>query len=205
MTVLLAGFRYVFLSWKTLSRYVSTPDRALIGVSTVVLISTILCIPSYIEHRILGDWINITSTVPNQTIVVKKYRFDQTELSRYLSLRHTVFVLHSVIFKLIPCALLLLFSFLLVQQLRNALAKSKNLQKHVVTSTVTVNSGRVRGRRREQENRRTTMMLVIVCALFLLTELPQGAILLLAFLSESNSKYYYQIYQQLGMLFFLSR
>ena len=188
MTVLLAGFRYAFLNCKTLSGYVSTPDRALIGVSTVVVISTILCIPSYIEHRIVDD-------VINQTTMTKIYRFEKTKLSQVFSLRETVFVLHGVIFKLIPCVLLLLFSFLLILQLRNALNKSKKLHKQ---SRGTLNQNRIRGRRREKENRRTTLMLVIVCALFLLTELPQGAILFLAFLSKSNSKYYYQIYQQLG-------
>lgn len=101
-------------------------------------------------------------------------------------------------FKLIPCVLLLLFSFLLIQQLRNALAKSEKLQKHSIPSIVGMNNGRIRGRRREKENRRTTLMLVIVCALFLLTELPQGALLLLTFLSNDTSKHYYQIYQQLG-------
>ncbi|CAF4885884.1 unnamed protein product, partial [Rotaria magnacalcarata] len=44
-------------------------------------------------------------------------------------------------------------------------------------------------------------MLVIVCALFLITELPQGAILLLAFLSKQKSDDYYEIYQQLGDTF----
>jgi hypothetical protein len=133
----------------------------------------------------------------NQTNVLQLYRFEETKLSRTLSLRDTVFVLHAVMFKLIPCILLLLFSFLLIQQLRSALRKSRQLRKR------SINNGRIpiRGRRREQENRRTTLMLVIVCALFLLTELPQGAILLLAFLSKNDSKYYYQIYQQLGIVF----
>jgi hypothetical protein len=45
-------------------------------------------------------------------------------------------------------------------------------------------------------------MLVIVCALFLVTELPQGAILLLTFLSKTKSKYYFQIYQHLGKDFY---
>lgn len=191
LTVLLAGFRFVFLSCKTLTAYVSTPDRALIGVSVVVAISTILCIPSYIEHRIV-------EAMTNTSYTVKTYRFEETKLSKDLSLRGTVFILHSAIFKLIPCLLLLIFSFLLIQQLRVALAKAEKLQKHSIPSSVTANNGRIRGRRREKENRRTTLMLVIVCALFLLTELPQGAILLLAFLSKNNSKYYYQIYQQLG-------
>ncbi|CAF4903897.1 unnamed protein product, partial [Rotaria socialis] len=44
-------------------------------------------------------------------------------------------------------------------------------------------------------------MLVIVCALFLVTELPQGAILFLTFLSKHNSNYYFQIYQHLGDTF----
>ncbi len=165
----------------------------MIGVSTVVIISTILCIPSYIEHRIVEG-------LMNKTYVFKTYRFEETKLSRALSLRGTVFVLHAVIFKLIPCILLLLFSFLLIQQLRNALANAEKLQKHAIRKSGAINLGRIHGRRREKENRRTTLMLVIVCALFLLTELPQGAILLLAFLSKNNSKYYYRIYQQLGIV-----
>jgi hypothetical protein len=125
------------------------------------------------------------------------YNFERTSLSRFLSLRETVFILHSVMFKLVPCLLLLIFSFLLIQQLRDALAQAEKLQKHSIASTST-HHGRTRSRRREKENRHTTMMLVIVCVLFLITELPQGAILLLIFLSKSHSKYYYQIYQQLG-------
>jgi hypothetical protein len=175
----------------------------LIGVSTVVIISTILCIPSYIEHRIVEVFVNTTDSSINDSNLLKSYRFEQTNLSRNLSLRETVFVLHSVIFKLIPCILLILFSFLLVQQLRNALAKTEKLRKNTILSNAAMNNGRMGGRRREQENRRTTLMLVIVCALFLLTELPQGAILLLTFLSKDNSRYYYQIYQQLGIFYFL--
>lgn len=194
--MLLAGFRYVFLNCKTLTGYVSTPDRALIGVSTVAMISTFLCIPSYIEHRIVREINNQTDGSMADGVF---YRFEETSLSRYLSLRGTVFILHSVMFKLIPCVLLLLFSFLLIQQLRDALAKAEKLQKHSTSGSGTPNShGRNRGRRREKENRRTTLMLVIVCVLFLITELPQGAILLLSFLSKSNSTYYYQIYQHLG-------
>lgn len=155
----------------------STSERALFGVVLIVICSAILCIPSYIEHRIVR--------AENQTI----YRFEETDFSRALSLRETVFVLHSVIFKLIPCLLLLIFSFLLIQQLRDALAQAEKLEKHANSY------GRIR--RREKENRRTTLMLISVCVLFLITELPQGAILLLAFLSKSMAKYF-RIYQQLG-------
>ncbi|UJR36003.1 hypothetical protein I4U23_028742 [Adineta vaga] len=202
LTVFLAAFRYVFLSCKTLSAYVSSPDRALIGVSIVVLLSTILCIPSYVGHRIVKVYQNDTSSEDMKSIVF--YRFEETQFSRSLSLRETVFVLHSVMFKLIPCALLLLFSFLLVQQLRNALRQSEKVYRHSLVATKNSSSnGRIRGRKRENENRRTTLMLVSVCVLFLVTELPQGAILLLAFLSKTKSKYYFEIYQHLGKYFLL--
>jgi len=166
-------------------------------VSTVVILSTLLCIPSYIEHRIVEEYVNQSDTKST-----KFYRYEQTNISRDLSLRDTVFVLHGVIFKLIPCILLILFSCALIQQLRNALAKAEKVQKHAAQRSGTIiNSRRLPGRRRDKENRRTTLMLVIVCALFLLTELPQGAILLLTFLSKTNAKHYYQIYQQLGDTF----
>ncbi|CAM4932727.1 unnamed protein product [Rotaria socialis] len=194
LTVLLAAFRFVFLSCRSLTGYVSRPDRALMGVITVVVVSTILCVPSYVEHRIVNNCTNDTLSLPS-------YRFEETRLSEYLSLRSTVFVLHAVIFKLIPCILLLLFSFLLIHQLRSALAKAEIVQKHSATPINLTNNGRLRGRRHEKENRRTTLMLVIVCALFLITELPQGAILLLAFLSKQRSNDYYEIYQQLGDTF----
>lgn len=199
LTVYLAAFRYVFLRCKKLNAYISSPDRALIGVSMIVLVSTILCIPSYAEHRIVPVVLN--DTLLSKSIVA--YRFEETAFSKSLLLREKVFVLHSVIFKLIPCVFLLLFSFLLIQQLRHALEKSEILYRNsssTMTSTPT-NNGRIRARKREKENRRTTLMLVIVCVLFLVTELPQGAILLLTFLSKTHSEYYFQIYQHLGKSF----
>lgn len=199
LTVFLAAFRYVFLSCKAHSASLSSSERTIIGVGVVVILSTILCVPSYIEHRIATVYVNHTSSITNITITSKGYRFEETALSRLLSIREKVFILHSVIFKLIPCALLLLFSFLLIQQLRHALQKSELLHRHSSSVVAgSINSTRVRARRREKENRRTTMMLVIVCVLFLVTELPQGALLLLTFLSKTHSVYYFQIYQQLG-------
>ncbi|CAF3002219.1 unnamed protein product [Rotaria socialis] len=202
LTVYLAAFRYVFLNCKALTAYVSSPDRALIGVAVVVLLSTILCVPSYLEHQIVHYYVNNTQIASNKSDKIIIYRFDQTAFSKSLALRDKVFVLHGVIFKLIPCMLLLLFSFLLVQQLRSALKQSQHVHR---TSTANISKekrkGRLHGRKREKENRRTTLMLVIVCALFLVTELPQGAILFLTFLSKHNSNYYFQIYQHLGDTF----
>ncbi|CAF2098354.1 unnamed protein product [Rotaria magnacalcarata] len=203
LTVYLAAFRYAFLNCKALTAYVSSPDRALIGVGVVVLLSTILCVPSYLEHRIVQHYVNSTQIASNKSDKIIVYRFDQTSFSKLLALRDTVFVLHGVIFKLIPCMLLLLFSFLLVQQLRSALKQSQNLHRNSTTNfSKEKRKGRFRGRKREKENRRTTLMLVIVCALFLVTELPQGAILFLTFLSkQQKSNPYFQIYQHLGDTF----
>ena len=72
----------------------------------------------------------------------------------------------------------------LIQQLRHALKKSQVLYQYPSTSLTTYS--RMRSRKREKENRRTTLMLVIVCVLFLITELPQGVILLLTFLFKNN-------------------
>ena len=197
LTVFLAAYRYIFLNCQKYSGAISAPDRAVYGVSIVAFISIILCIPSYIEHRIVAVSLNSSNSSRNSII----YRFEETSLSRTLSIRETVFVLHSVIFKLIPCAFLFLFSLLLIQQLRNALEKSEILHRNAANvNTLPVNKTRVRVRRREKENRRTTMILVVVCVLFLVTELPQGALLLLTFLSKARSSYYFQVYQQLGSL-----
>ena len=199
LTVFLAAFRYVFLHCKGHAASISSPDRTIIGVAVVAVLSTILCVPSYIEHRIATVYVNYTSPITNTTITSKGYRFEETAFSRLFSIREKVFILHSVIFKLIPCALLMLFSFLLIHQLRHALKKSEILHRHSSSVAAgSISSTRVRARRREKENRRTTLMLVIVCVLFLVTELPQGALLLLTFLSKTQSAYYFQIYQQLG-------
>ncbi|CAF4464416.1 unnamed protein product, partial [Didymodactylos carnosus] len=178
LTVLLAAFRYIFLSCKALTSYVSTPDRALVGVTCIVIFCTILCVPSFIEHRIVADdeeSININRTMIEQKLIT--YKFEETEFSKKLSLRDTVFILHAIVFKLIPCILLLLFSFLLIRQLRQALKKAEIVNKHSQNLSTVTTTRTKRGRRREKENRRTTLMLVIVCVLFLITELPQGAIL----------------------------
>nr|ACI90335.1 G protein-coupled receptor-like protein [Philodina roseola] len=197
LTVFLAAFRYVFLSCQPTS--FSSAERTLIGVIIVVILSTILCVPSYLEHRIMATYHNSTSTWnSNQSEIIITYRFEETHLSQLFSLREKIFVLHSIIFKLIPCLLILIFSCLLIQQLRHALEKSEMLNRH---STHGSSTTRNRARRREKENRRTTMMLVIVCVLFLVTELPQGALLLLTFLSKTRSEEYFHTYQQLGDTF----
>ncbi|CAF0751939.1 unnamed protein product [Rotaria sp. Silwood1] len=202
LTVYLAAFRYVFLSCKSLTVYVLSPDRAFIGVIIVAILATILCIPSYVLQHIVEGYFNDTQSTSNNSLILA-YRFEETSFSKSISLRDTVFVLHGVIFKLIPCIFLLLFSFLLIQQLRNALEKSQLLERHSIIKTTKSKNhrGRLRSRKREKENRRTTLMLVIVCVLFLITELPQGAILLLTFLSKNNSTKYFQIYQHLGDTF----
>ncbi|CAF0731982.1 unnamed protein product [Rotaria sordida] len=202
LTVYLAAFRYVFLSCKTLTAYALSPERAFIGVIIVAILTTILCIPSYIEHHIVKGYYNDTQSISNNSKIIVAYRFEETPFSQSLSLRDTVFVLHGVIFKLMPCIFILLFSFLLIQQLRNALEKSQLLERHSITNTTkSKTNGRLRSRRREKENRRTTLMLVIVCVLFLITELPQGAILLLTISSKNYSTYYFQIYRNLGDTF----
>ena len=157
----------------------------MICVGIIVVLSTILCIPTYIELHIVK--VDLKDTDSNNSKIIVTYRYEETSLSKSLSLRSTVFVLHSVMFKLIPCILLLLFSFLLIQQLRHALKKSQVLYQYPSTSLTTYS--RMRSRKREKENRRTTLMLVIVCVLFLITELPQGVILLLTFLFKNNSRY----------------
>ncbi|CAF4853780.1 unnamed protein product, partial [Rotaria sp. Silwood2] len=100
LTVYLAAFRYVFLSCKTLTAYVSSPDRAFIGVIIVAILTTILCIPSYMEYHIVQDY-NATNSTSNYSTPAT-YHFEETQFSQSVSLRATVFVLHGVIFKLVP-------------------------------------------------------------------------------------------------------
>lgn len=82
------------------------------------------------------------------------------------------FWLHALVIKLIPCAMMSLFGFLLVFTMKSTHARSKRLRRHnTIVSTI--------NKTRKKEHSRTTRMLIVVIVLFLITELPHGILALL--------------------------
>uniref|UniRef100_A0A914CFV8 G-protein coupled receptors family 1 profile domain-containing protein n=1 Tax=Acrobeloides nanus TaxID=290746 RepID=A0A914CFV8_9BILA len=123
---------------------------------------TVLCVPTLLVHEI------IKVENPDREIL---YGVQISELS----LGSTCFLfklnlwLTGIFFKVIPCVLLIVFTLSLLMELQN------NKQKHKVL----VSGNSLIAKKQESRRDRTTLMLVILLAVFICTELPQGALAIL--------------------------
>jgi hypothetical protein len=92
--------------------------------------------------------------------------------------------LYAVLAKLLPCLLMFIFGTLLLHQMRNKINQRRSFLKFSVS-----NSHKLR------EHSRTTKMLIAVIVLFILTELPQGVLIIL---SATREGFFNAVYLPLG-------
>lgn len=101
----------------------------------------------------------------------------------------------SVVIKLIPCIILTVVSFRLI----NALIEAKR-RKAMLVSKRTVNAKGQTENSSDSSSDRTTKMLLAVLLLFLITEFPQGILGLLSLDLMLGKKFFYECYTPLGDL-----
>ena len=177
------------------------------------------CLPAYIYPQVVQveympkhnlDNLNLlTNNMTKQYI----YLIGESHLSQLSNgtIYNSMFYTQAILGKLVPCLLLVTFSFLLIhslvvinrnnKKLNRTSTRSKALAKQKQRANLTFKSLRASlkkpaKRNRNRENLRTTLMLVIVCVLFLITELPQCFLLILSY----DPKFYEQVYMPLGDL-----
>ncbi|RUS79613.1 hypothetical protein EGW08_012613 [Elysia chlorotica] len=92
--------------------------------------------------------------------------------------------MYAIIAKLIPCALMFVFGSLLLHQMRAKIRQRKDFLKVSASNN-----------HKLHEHSRTTKMLITVIVLFLVTELPQGVLIVL---SACRSGFFMDVYLQLG-------
>lgn len=159
LTVVLAVFRYVVVCHHLHGPTLCNINRARAAVVAVVLMSVLLCLPTFVLYRpefhdeYSGYWVIINAFV--------------TQL--YLDIN---FWLYGVVLKVFPCILLSLLSLLLILAMRRAGRNRLKLRSAVAR----------RGSERclDSDQNRTTWMLVAVVLSFVAAELPQGIIALLS-------------------------
>nr|KAG5698973.1 hypothetical protein BaRGS_033486 [Batillaria attramentaria] len=154
--------------------------RARLSVLVVTILSVVGLVPNYLTNQIFPFKLR-----DNRTVWVMddlKLATNDTKPIVLLNLW-----IYSILAKLLPCVLMVVYGGLLLTTLR------ANLRQRLRrTSTVSVSSGRT-----GTDNSRTTRMLLVVIVLFVVTELPQA---ILIFLSVTLANFFFHVYVPLGDL-----
>ena len=162
--VLLSVYRYTYIRLSSDSSVKCSLAKTKIMVLLVYLYSMMVLIPNYLS-------VKITSHSKDNNTIYNLAGID-TNTTYGVTITTINFWLHALVIKLIPCAMMSIFGFLLVFTMRSTHARSKRLRRqNTVVSTI--------NKTRKKEHSRTTRMLVVVIILFLITELPHGILALL--------------------------
>ncbi|KAL8581825.1 hypothetical protein ACOMHN_010199 [Nucella lapillus] len=179
--VALAAVR--FLQMRSTTRGHAANERrirhAKIVTLLVYILSCVVLVPNYLTNKLERV------EVGNLTFYMIQDLKLATSQTRNIVLINVV--TYAVLAKLIPCVLILLFSGSLVYTLT---LKGRGRRRRLATSSCSKSSARAR-------QATTTRMLLVVIILFIITELPQGVLILL---SATVSGFYNRVYLPLGDL-----
>ncbi|KAI1285309.1 Sex peptide receptor [Halotydeus destructor] len=200
LTVLLAVWRYIAVSYPTESRIWCSMSRTRWAILWTYVAVAVGCTPLYVSFTIIQEQRD------GHTI----YRVDWNEMARDGLMKQINFWVFSVGTKLVPCILLTYLSLTLVKALMEADKRKRRLKAGPSTAITprgssnalsnNVNSSNSAGpvRSHTSHNDRTTKMLLCVLLLFLITEFPSGILVLLA--GVIGDDFFRQVYYPLGEL-----
>ncbi|XP_076085650.1 G-protein coupled receptor dmsr-1-like [Mytilus galloprovincialis] len=178
--VALAVFRFVQM--RTTATGPIARKRSMKQAKTVIIVvyivSTLILIPNYVTNEIEEVTMN------NKTMYVLKdlkLASNQTDTIVLVNV-----LVYSILAKLIPCALMVVFGGSLLYSLA---IKGKSRRRRLSTNGM--------GQKRETRQTKTTRMLLVVMILFLVTEFPQGVLI---FMSAVMKDFYHNVYVPLGDL-----
>lgn len=170
--------------------------KASVTIGLIYVVVIILCVPFYLNSEVVpvarhpnercaleSERLRLESN--NATNVAYEIRY--SSIGRNNNLTKINFFLFGIGCKVVPCMVLLVMSFLLVFKLRELQATSANLLQY---------GNEIRGVRTYQ---RTTHLILVVMCLFVLVELPQGVVNLLA--GVIGKKFERSVLQQLADFF----
>ncbi|KAH8233080.1 hypothetical protein KR026_003898 [Drosophila bipectinata] len=180
LTVTLAVWRYVAIRHPNggCANFLLAHSREAILLPFVL--SPILCLPTYFVFKVRE-----TYDVDNvQSEAMYHVYFDQDSV-----LYRFNFWIHSVLIKLLPCAILIVISTVLMHVLCEASRRRLKLRDYnnPAKYAIQLNHNETKSKRPprcDRRNDRTTLLLVAVLVLFLVTEFPQGLLGLLSGVME---------------------
>lgn len=162
LCVLLAIVRYLHIRspTKAMSNRLRRIHQSNIMIFVIYIASAILLIPNYMSNELLEDTIEDT----NETIfVLRDLKLGKNNTAALVLVNVWLYALTA---KLIPCLLMSIFGSLLIYNIHVKIRHRRKVLQISGTSSI-----------RLIEHSRTTKMLLAVIILFLVTELPQGVLI----------------------------
>ncbi|ELU07445.1 hypothetical protein CAPTEDRAFT_24794, partial [Capitella teleta] len=188
LTVTLAVFRYIFIKYPRQGAVLCSLFRAKVAVFLVYVITLVVCIPNFVTITVQGEPQSSNGTTAVLWFVGFKM---ETKADKFI--HDFNFWIQAILVKLVPCFGLTILSILLVQTMKRAEARRKNLRQKSAPAPSASSSAD--SSTRDRKTNRTTRMLLSVVVLFLLTEFPQGILNLLSGLLEC---FVNEVYNPLG-------
>lgn len=184
--VLISAFRYSYIRSTTDGASLALVRRQMRRVRSAVvgvcLCTVLVLLPNYYCVRISELVDHSTNRTMYEVSTVNVNLSSEPALAEAMTQAN--FWIHALVIKMIPCGLMSVFGFLLIQTMTVSMRKMTELNPASGVRT-----------RRTKHHHRTTAMLVAIIVLFLLTELPQG---ILALCSGLREEFFIRYYVPLG-------
>ncbi|KAK7105544.1 G-protein coupled receptor dmsr-1-like [Littorina saxatilis] len=183
LTVTLAIFRYIFVCQHAIAARMCCLARAKLAVAVVVVAAIVSCLPLYFVYSVQDNGSGLNRNVSCYSIVASQLAQDNPTYTQFVRW------LFGVVFKILPCVLMAFFSTLLIiamQQVKKRRARLFNKVTRIVDPD-----------HKSNEHNRTTMMLLAVVICFIVTEIPQGILVLIWAVDEG---FFNDVYIHLGDL-----
>ena len=152
--------------------------RARLAICITYVLSVVLMVPHYISYNLTEYKFSDNSTA----FVFEPWNLGSKQAKPLVLV---ALLLYCIVAKLIPCVLIIMYGGFLLKTLNN-----KTMSKRRRRSENGNNASQ-----RSRDTSRTTVMLLAVIVLFLITELPQGVLILCCILLEN---FFHNIYIPLG-------
>lgn len=161
---------------------------------------SVMCIPNMFVHEISiyegAVWEPEPQCVsffpPNYTEPMFTFTVSKEATANNCSIFKLNIWMIGLVFKVIPCILLMFFSVGLVNKIRQAEQHRRKLTNVSMNNLNSTDASNTSAKKKSHRSDRTTAMLVVILAVFLITELPQGVIsILCAIFTADVHKYLY--------------
>lgn len=200
LTVTLAVWRYIAIAHPQTNRRWCNMRVTAITIILSYAICPLICLPIAFSFYISTQEQLLTASGQFASEVANASSLDPPPINTTIytldidpSMMSTIFLIYSVVIKLIPCIALTLLSSKLILVLLETKKRRQQLMKSGRDGEGPASKAR---RKSERQTDRTTRMLLAVLFLFLLTEFPQGIMGLLAvFLGPA---FFTQCYNKFG-------
>ena len=180
LTVTLAVFRYIFVCRSTVAFRHTSIRRAKVAVIIVVVATVLICLPNYFSYK-------VTKLSEVNEGMQGYWVFHSDFLQKHIVYKVMMMWVFGAVMKIVPCIFVTLLSSLIIIKMKRGVR-----WRHRVLNQTQIISHDV-----NREHNRTTYMLLSVVILFIITELPQGVMALIAGVNDS---FFNNVYFNLGYL-----